>query len=147
MSVLTRETPSQAPIVVQGRVLEPAAYRPSTFVDLEDTPEWWKALVLLGVLLVLAGVLVRAGAGELEAVLGVGLFFGTAVLAGRDRVELATAVGSAAVVATALGISVVLGTDPWVYETFLGFAILGAVLTLAGVLGLARSPQRRSERG
>ena len=138
MPAPSREPTDRPFIVVNGRVLSPAAYRPSTLVDLEDTPAWWSSLALLGVLLIAAGALAGDGRGEAVAVGAVALFLTTAVLAGYERTELATATGSSGVIWSALGISTVLGTDPSLLGTFLGFALGGSLALAAGLLGVAR---------
>ncbi len=121
-------------IVVDGRVVYPSAYRPSTFLDLEATVEWYRSLGLLGLLLSALGAAVAANGGELAAVVGVGLFFATAVLAGQDRVEIATALGTAGVVWAAIGISLTLGS---VGPRIAVAAALVAVGTAAVLLALA----------
>ena len=132
-------------IVVDGEVVSPTAYRPSAFVDLEDTVAWWSALAVLGAFLFALGALVGRGLGETVAVSGVLLFFATAVLAGAERTEFATAVGAAAVVWTATGIAVVLGSDPSLFVSLLGFTIGGASFLALGSLGAARARARSLE--
>lgn len=123
-------------------MLPRTAYRPSTLVDFEDTVAWWAALASLGGLLVGAGVLVGLGTGDAVAISGVALFFATAVLAGFERIEAATAVGVAAVVWTAAGISVALGTDPSLVGSFVGLAGVGAVAVAVGCTGARRAATR-----
>jgi hypothetical protein len=137
-----RNYPSGPLIVVNGRVLAPSAYRPSTLDDIEDTPAWWNSLALLGSLLILGGILVDARMGDVQAIAGTGLFFVTAVLAGVQRTELATATGVSGVVWTSAGISVVLGTNPSPIGAFLAFGLIGGAALLAGVLGGARTGAR-----
>jgi hypothetical protein len=139
MSSTPRDIASRPPIVVDGRILAPSVYRPSTFVEFEDTPAWWSSLSALGALLLLAGVLVGARVGDAVAVGGVGLFFATAVVAGAERTELATALGASGVIWTAAGISVVLGTDPSTFGSFLGIGLCGVALLIAGIVGRART--------
>jgi|SRR5580658_1430821 hypothetical protein len=143
MSLTPREDPARPFLVVEGRVFPPSAYRPSTFMDLEDTPAWWWALAALGVLLLLAGVLVGAQRGEAVAIGGVALFLATAVLAGAERVEIATAFGAAGIIWTAAGISVVLGTDPSAVGSLVGFGVCGATLVAVGALGVVRARRAR----
>jgi hypothetical protein len=146
-----REEPSHPPIVVNGRVLPPSAYRPSTFLELGDTVAWWGSLALLGVLLAGAGILVGADQGEWLAISGVSLFFATAVLAGAERTEAATAVGVAAIVWTSAGIALVLGTDANLWASLLGFAAVGATAVALGSIGAfrvrARSKRIRAPTG
>ena len=132
-------------ILVNGRLVSPSAYRPSTFVDLEDTVEWWGSLATLGGLLIAAGVLVGAGRGETVATLGVTLFLATAVLAGTERTELGTAFGVAGVVWTAAGMSLVLGTDPSLAGSLVGFLAAGGMALVIGTLGAVRAHGRLAE--
>jgi hypothetical protein len=147
MSPPSREYPSRPPILVDGRVLAPSTYRPSTFVDLEDTPEWWSSLALLGALLATAGVVVFEGAGDAAAVGGVGLFFATAILAGLERTELATATGASGVAWCAAGISVALVGTPAPGNSALGLGLVGAGALIAGIWGAVRARGQETGRG
>jgi hypothetical protein len=129
-------------IVVDGRLVSRSTYRPSSIVDLEDTVGWWSSLAFLGGLLLVAGLLVGAGEGEVVTLSGVAFFFGTAVLAGAERTELATPLGVAGVVWTASGISLVLGTDPSFLGSLLGFATAGGIAVVAGAFGAIRAHAR-----
>ncbi|MGA8302685.1 MAG: hypothetical protein WA691_04880 [Thermoplasmata archaeon] len=129
-------------IVVDGRLVSPSAYRPSSIVDLEDTVAWWSSLAILGALLFVAGLLVGAGEGETVTLVGVALFFGTAVLAGAERTEPATALGVAGLVWTASGISLVLGTDPSLFGSLVGLAAAGGIVAVTGALGAVRARAR-----
>jgi len=132
-------------IVVNGRVLSPSAYRPSSLVELENTVEWWTALGVLGALLVSAGVGVAGDAGDLLAVGGVVLFFATAAAAGSDRIETATGLGIGGVAWAATGISLVLVTDRWLGATALALVVTGLVFVGLAVRGgsLARERSKR----
>ncbi|MGA8542356.1 MAG: hypothetical protein WB947_02260 [Thermoplasmata archaeon] len=114
-------------------------------MDLEDTVAWWGSLALLGALLVTAGLLVGADMGETVAIAGVALFFATAVLAGAERTEWATALGVAGVVWTAVGISLVLGSDPSRFGSLVGLSVSGAAMVLIGILGAARAHRRTAD--
>ena len=129
-------------IVVNGRVVSPTAYRPSRFTELEDTVAWWSSLTVLGALLAVGGLLVGAGAGEFVAISGVALFFATAVLAGLEQTEAATAVGVAGIVWTSAGISVALGTDPSLLGSLVGLGAAGGLALLLGVVGAFRAHAR-----
>jgi hypothetical protein len=139
LSSSSREPPSQPWLVLDGRLVRPSAYRPATFVDFENTAAWWSALAVLGALILGFSVLAGARYDESTAVAGVALFFVTAVLAGVERIELATAFGAAGVIGTSLGISLVLGTDPSLAATAWGFGIVGGAALLAGVVGALRT--------
>jgi hypothetical protein len=108
-------------------------------VDLEATVEWWSALVVLGALLIGVGLAVWANAGEAITVAGVAVFLGTGVAAGVERVELATALGTGAVVSTALGIALVLGTDASRFGTFLALVVVGSTFVSGGGAGWDRA--------
>jgi hypothetical protein len=127
---------------VDGRVIYRPGYRPSTFIDLQDTVEWWSALLVLGALLILAGALVVAGLTDPLAVAGVALFFATAVAAGSDRIELATAFGAAGVVWTATGIALALGTDGLPIPTAAAFQGVGLVALFVAAAGWHRARGR-----
>ncbi len=141
-SVIQRDHRDRPVIVVDGRLLGPSAYRPSAFAELQDTVAWWSALAALGGLLLVAGVLVGSGGGEAVAISGVALFFATAVLAGAELTEMATALGVAAVVWTSAGISVALGTDPSLVGSFAGLAASGGLGLLSGFVGALRANAR-----
>lgn len=147
MSAAARDSPNRPMIVVDGRVLGPGSYRPSSVVDLEDSPAWWGSLSVLGGLLVVAGTLLGAQRGEISAVGGTALFLLTAVLAGVERTELATATGIAGIVWLAGGISVVLGTSAGGLEVFAGFAVVGGACVALGILGSLRSRRRLDSPG
>lgn len=129
-------------IVREGRVLGPAAYRPGVFRDLEDTVEWWSALATFGGLTLGAGLLAGAGEGDPLALGGVALFFLTAVLAGAERIEFATGVGTAALVWTATGIGIGLGTDPSFLGSLVALGAVGAAALCVGVRGAVRADGR-----
>jgi hypothetical protein len=132
-----------SPVVrIGGRVVPSSEYRPSALAGLGDTVAWWTALAVLGGGLVGAGLLVAAGWGEATVIAGVALFLATAVAAGADRTEIATALGTVAVVWTASGIAVVLGTDPSPIGSLVGFVVAGALALTAGGLGAARARRR-----
>lgn len=130
-------------IVVDGRVVYPSTYRPSTFLDLAATVEWYRSLGLLGLLLGALGAAVAVNGGAAAAVVGVGLFFATAVLAGQDRIELATALGTAGVVWTAIGISLTLGSVGPRTAVAVVLVALGAAAVLLALAG-GRSIDARS---
>jgi hypothetical protein len=127
-----------AMIVVEGRVLSPSAYRPSSILRVENTVAWWASLALVGGTLVAAGLLVYSGAGETLAVAGVALFLLAGVLAGAEWLEAATAVGVGAIVWTATGISLVLDTDPSRAYSLLGFVVVGGMAVICGAIGASR---------
>jgi hypothetical protein len=145
MSGRTNEPATHPLIRVDGRVLAPTSYRPTPFVDLEDSVAWWTALSILGAFLALAGVLIGSGEGEATAIGGVALFFATAVSAGAERAEIASALGTAGVVWTALGIAVVLGTDTARVGSLLGLAVSGGAFVAAGAVGALRAGRRRAD--
>ncbi len=124
-------------IVVGERVVPHSAYRPAPLGELADTPAWWGSLALLGAATLLGGVLLGIRSGEVVAVGGVVLFLLTAVAAGAERTEIATALAASGMVWTAAGISVVAGVDGAVLATTLAFALVGAVLLGAGTVGWA----------
>ena len=123
-------------IVVEDRVVYPSEYRPSTFLNFEDTIAWWRSLAVLGALVALLAVAVVGDEGELAAIVGVVLFFATAVVAGQERYELGTALGTAGVVWTATGISLVLRTLGPNAVPALAFGAVGGLVLL---LSLARA--------
>ena len=122
-------------LVVNGRVHEVPAGRSVDRVRLESSVAWWTSLGIFGGLLAVLGVLVGTDLGVPAAIGGVSLFFATAVLAGDERYEIATALGSAGVLWTSLGIAVDLGTDPARSVSFVVLASIGIVAMAAGVLG------------
>lgn len=63
-------------------------------LDLGATPEWKRALAVLGALLVGEGATLLVNA-EWAAIGGVALFLVAAVAAGSERLELATSLGTA----------------------------------------------------
>lgn len=128
--------------MLEGEVVTPRAYRPSTAFDFEDTVAAWSALAIAGTLIAIAGLLVVAGMGEAATLLGVGLFFGTAVVAGADRIEVATALGVGGVICMAAGVSAVLGSDPSRLGPFVGLAAAGALATGFGGVGALRAHRR-----
>ncbi len=122
-------------IVVGERVVPRSAYRPAPLGELADTPAWWGSLALLGVALLLGGALLGVRAGEVVAIGGVVLFLLTAVAAGAERTEIATALAVSGMVWTAAGISVVARVDGAVIATTFAFALVGAVLIGVGMAG------------
>jgi hypothetical protein len=122
-------------LVVNGRVHEVPARSSADGAHLEGSVAWWQSLALLGGLLLVLGILVGANVGVAAAIAGVGLFFATAVVAGDERYETATALGIAAVIWTSMGIALDLGTDPSLPGSLLSFAVVGAAMLIAGVLG------------
>jgi hypothetical protein len=132
-----------SPVVVVGsRVVPRSAYRPSPLGEIADTPAWWSAITVLGGLLVGVGILLALGSGTATAVGGVLLFLATAVVAGFERVELATSLALSAITWTAAGTSVVMGVDPAVGPTSVAFLAVGVVLLGLGVWGRARHRSR-----
>ncbi len=128
--------------MVHGRVLAPAAYRPPTFGEVEDTPEWWSALGTFGALLLAAAILTGVGSGEVLAIAGVAFFLAAGVFAGAERIETATAVGVAAIVWTTAGIWVVRGGDSSPIATLVGLAVVGTLGLALGVAGTTRALRR-----
>ncbi|MGA8711160.1 MAG: hypothetical protein WB786_08050 [Thermoplasmata archaeon] len=122
-------------LVVNGRVYEVPPRRSADLVRLEGSVIWWEALALLGGSLLILGGFLGADLGFAAALVGVALFFVTAVFAADERYEFATALGIAAVIWTSAGIAVDLGTDPSLIGSFLAFGIVGATMLIAGVLG------------
>jgi hypothetical protein len=132
-----------SPILLVGdRVVPHTAYRPSPWAELTDTPAWWGALALFGGLLVAAGATVGFASGEVTAIGGVLLFFATAVVAGAERTEAATALALAGLVWTAAGISRAIGADGAPTETLYAFVVIGIVAVAVGVAGATRSARR-----
>ncbi len=129
-------------IVVEDRVVYPSEYRPSTFLNFEDTIAWWRSLAVLGALITILAVVVEADQGELAAIVGVGLFFATAVVAGQERRELGTALGTAGVVWTATGISLVLGTLGSVTAAALAIGTVGAFVHVFSLFRAGRANDR-----
>ncbi len=129
-------------IVVGERVVPRSAYRPAPLGELADTAAWWGALGVLGAGLVAGGTLLGVRTGEVVAIGGVALFLLTAVAAGAERTELATALAVSGMVWTAAGISVVAGVDGSVFVTGLAFALVGAILLGAGIVGWATRRRR-----
>jgi hypothetical protein len=124
--------------VIDGRVLEVPARRSASTLHLEGSVAWWGSLALLGGSLVVLGAFVGAGLGSEAAVGGVALFLATAILAGSERYEFATALGVSAVIWTSAGIAVNLGADPSWAGSFLAFAGVGVAALVAGGLGALR---------
>jgi hypothetical protein len=132
-----------SPVLLVGdRVVPHTVYRPSPWSELSDTPAWWGALALLGGLITLAGATSGISSGEVTAIGGVLLFFATAVAAGAERTELATALALAGLVWTSTGIALAIGTDGSATGTLIAFAALGVALVVVGVAGAARSTRR-----
>jgi len=129
------ESTERRVLVVNGRVHEVPARRSADSVRLEGSVAWWASLVVLGGLLVVLGALVGADLGVAAAIGGVALFFATAVLAGDERYEFATALGAAGVLWTSMGIAVDLGTDPAPTASLFVLASVGVLTMFAGVLG------------
>lgn len=132
-------------VVVDERVVPRSAYRPSPFEDLADTPAWWASLVLLGALTIVAAGLLGARDGEATAIGGVVLFLATAVVAGLERAEAATALAISGLLWTSAGISMAAGFDGDALATGIGFAVAGIGLVGIGSAGLVRAlrTQRR----
>jgi hypothetical protein len=143
-----RPEPRSSPfVVVGGRVLPHSAYRPTPLAELADTRAWRAALAVLGSLLVGAGVLVGSGSGEATAIGGVVLFLATAVVAGMERNEIASALAVAAIVWTAAGISVVTGTDGGLLASLIGFVLVGISFVAAGLMGIVHPRASRPAAG
>jgi hypothetical protein len=123
---------------VGGRVVEPSRYRPSSVVRLEDTVAWWGSLGLFGGLAIGLGILAYGSGGSAAAVGGVALFLATAVVAGAERYEPATALAGAGIVWSSVGISLYLGTDPSPGSTFVVLSVVGAVALVLGGAGAFR---------
>jgi len=66
------------------------------------------------------------------------LFFITAVLAGAERYEFATALGVAALLWTSAGVAVYLGLGGSPAAWFVAFASAGVATTVAGTAGALR---------
>lgn len=129
---------SDAPwIRVEGEPIARARYRPATFLEVEDSRAWWGAVAALGGLAVLAGILAPF-LGPSLAIGGVLLFLATAVLAGAERLELATTVGTAGMLWTAAGVSFAFGADRSPSTTALGFAAFGAATLVLAGFGIRR---------
>ncbi|HTW77735.1 MAG TPA: hypothetical protein VMG14_08260 [Thermoplasmata archaeon] len=138
----------RSPVIrVDGRIVPRSAYRPSPFDEIGDTPAWWASLALLGGLLVGAGALLGASDGSATAIGGVVLFLATAVVAGAERAEFATALAVAGVVWTAAGISMATGVDGAPLASLVGFGVVGLMLVGLGGTGLARGRTPRPARG
>ena len=136
-------TPESDTIIgVGGRGVEPARYRPSSFVRLENTVAWWSSLGLLGVLLIALGILVPQGFASGTVIAGVVLFLATAGFAGAEQYEPATVLAVAGVVWTSVGISEYLRTDPSPTRTFLVLTAVGAAALIAGAAGGIRAWDR-----
>jgi hypothetical protein len=129
-------------LLVGDRVVPRGAYRPSPWSDLADTPAWWGSLGVLGALVALAGGTSGIAPGEVTAIGGVLLFFATAIVAGAERAEVATALAAAALVWTSTGISLASGTDGSPSATLDAFVGVGVLLALLGVAGAMRSMRR-----
>jgi len=127
-------------VVVDGRVHEIPAYRSAPGPELAGARRWRGALLLLGGLLLGLGGFVGANLGAEAAVGGVMLFLATAVVAGTERYELATALGVSGVVWTSAGMSVALGADPSLTGSLAGFVIVGLVAVGTAALGPFRPP-------
>jgi hypothetical protein len=132
-----------SPILLVGdRVVPHSAYRPTPWAELSDTPAWWGSLALLGGLVALAGTTVGVSAGEATAIGGVLLFFATAVVAGAERTEAATALAVAGLVWTSAGISLATGADGAPTETLYAFVGVGIAVAALGIAGAIRSLRR-----
>jgi hypothetical protein len=126
--------PERMVLVVEGRVVEvPPSHRWGE-VHPEGSRDWYEAVALLGGMLLLLGAVAGESYGGAAAVAGFTMFLATAVLAGLERYEWATAVGVAAVVWTVVGISEFLGIDRSPLASFVGTGAVGA-LTLGVGLG------------
>jgi hypothetical protein len=133
------ESSERVVLVVNGRVHEIPAHRSPGGPGPRDAADWWVALIVLGGALVVLGGFVGFNLGPEAAVGGVALFVFTAIVAGVERNELATALGAAGVVWTSAGISVTLGADPWLLGSALGFAIVGVAVVAGGEIGVRRA--------
>jgi len=131
-------------LLVGDRVVPHSAFRPSPWSELASTPAWWGALALLGSLVAVAGATAGIASGEVTAIGGVLLFFATAVAAGAERTEAATALALAGLVWTSTGISLATGTDGSAAATLDGFLGMGALLVVLGLAGVGRSMRRAS---
>ncbi len=136
-------TRGSSPVLrVADRIVRHAAYRPSPWADLADTPAWWGALALFGALVAFGGTTVGIASGEATAIGGVLLFLATAVVAGAERTEAATALACAGLVWTSAGISLATGADGAPLATFAAFVGVGAFLIALGTVGAVRSSRR-----
>jgi hypothetical protein len=129
-------------LVVNGRVHELSGHRSVDDVRFGATAAWWGALALLGAALLVLGGFVTGALGTAAAIGGVVLFLGTAVVAGAEQYEFATALGTSAVVWTATGISLDLGADPSLSASAVGFALVGFSILIAGAIGTWRNRAR-----
>lgn len=125
-------------LVINGRILEVAAYRTAGPPRLENTVAWWESLVLLGGMLLVLSGFAAAGWGARAAIGGVVLFLVTAVLAGVERYEFATATGIAALLWTSAGVAVLLGLGGRPVDWFVAFAAAGVAMAVAGAAGAVR---------
>lgn len=133
-------------LVINGRILEVTAYHSSGPPRLENTVAWWGSLVLLGGMLLVLSGFAAAGWGARAAVGGVVLFLVTAVLAGTERYEFATAAGVAALLWTSAGVAVLLEIGGPPVDWFVAFAAAGAALALMGTAGTVRLRSGESDR-
>jgi hypothetical protein len=129
-------------ILVNRRLHEVMTTSALDRVRLEGSAAWWGSLSFLGGSLLVLGAFVGANAGTAAAVGGVMLFFATAVLAGAEQYEFATALGVSALIWTSAGIAVYLGTDPTSFGSFLALTILGLAVLVTGGLGTLRKRPR-----
>lgn len=128
--------------MLDGRVVPASAYRPSSLFATESPEGWWTALVLFGGLVLAGAGLVAVRAGGPLVLIGVALCFLTVGLAAAERTDLATAVGSAGIVLSAVGIALVMGTVPTGTDPSVGMVLGGGTLVSLGLLGSRRARRR-----
>jgi len=138
-----RPAPSRTVRPAEGQLVDLPVGSVGSGVRGEAPNAWCQSAAVLGGGLVVLGVLVDRGVGTTTAIAGVSLFFATAVLAGFERYEWATAVGFSAIVWTAAGIAISLGTDRYPLGAAAGLGFAGAGLV---VLGVVRARRRRVAR-
>jgi len=137
-------------LVINGRVTEIPAHQPGGPVRIENSVPWWESVALFGALLIGLAAFLGARDGAAAAVGGVALFLLTAVLAGTERYEFATAAGVAALLWTSAGVALYLGVGSAPAVWFVTFASAGSATTVAGTVGAVRlrsKGRRRSSAG
>jgi hypothetical protein len=136
------ESARQFVVVSGGRVLEVPSSLAAHHAYLANSVAWWESLALLGASLAILGALTGAVLGTAAAICGFTFFLITAVIAGTERYEFATALGVSGIVWTSTGISVSLGTDPSLVGSFVAFEVFGVSSLAVGVLGAVRAKHR-----
>jgi hypothetical protein len=132
------ESTGRTVLVINGRVMEIPGHRRTGPIGIESKLPWWGAVTALGLLTVALGSLLGLREGTAAAIGGVALFLVTAVLAGVERYEAATALGVSALLWTSAGVAIYLGLGGPALLWFAAFGSGGAAMAVVGMVGALR---------